>query len=115
MLLRVTKMCCARLDAVQVSQIGDLTTATFIVEMMGEGGQAGGGLAFFVVMMTPFGLLITPEKQKSPQATSSTHAHNAAPLSNRFWRVPGGYRMGLLQTASCNHARMEILGGILCS
>jgi len=107
-------MCCARLDAVQVSQIGDLTTATFIVEMMGEGGQAGSRLAFLVVMMTPFGLLITPEKQKSPQATSSTHANNAAPLSNRFWRIPGGYRMGLLQTASCNHAPNEIPGGILC-
>jgi len=89
-------MCSARIDGVQTTQSCDLMTATFIVAMIGEGGQAGGGLAFFDVKMTPLGLLKMPEKQVSPQATNGTHANNTAPLSNMFRTLRGGNRMGLL-------------------
>ena len=98
MLLRFTEMCSARIEGVQDSQSCDLMIATCIVVMIVEGGQVGGGLAFFVVMITPLGLFITPEKHQSPQAASAMHAKNAL-LSNRFRRVQGGYRMGLLQSS----------------
>jgi hypothetical protein len=97
MLLRFTEMCSARIEGVQDSQSCDLMIATCIVVMIVEGGQVGGGLAFFVVMITPLGLFITPEKHQSPQAASAMHAKNVALLSHRFRRVQGGYRVGLLQ------------------
>ena len=114
MLLRVTKICCARLEAVQISQICDLPAATFIILMPVEKGQAGGGVEFLTRMMpVPFAKI--PATQVVPQDVKARHANTTTPFRNIFEIPRGRHRMGLLQSALPNHARMEILGGILCS
>src|SRR5215469_3230207 len=114
MLLRFTEMCSARIEGVQDSQSCDLMMATCIVVMIVEGGQVGGGLAFFVVMITPLGLFITPEKHQSPQAASAIHAKNAALLSNRFWECKEGIAWSCSKARNFNHARNVAQPWILC-
>lgn len=114
MLLRVTKICCARLEAVQISQIFDLPAATFIIPMPVEKGQAGGGVAF-LTRMVPLPLAKMPATQVVPQDVKARHPNTTTALRNVSRIRRGRHRMGLLQTALPNHARMEILGGILCS
>src|SRR5215468_5720497 len=104
MLLRFTEMCFARIEGVQDSQSCDLMIATCIVVMIVEGGQVGGGLPFFVVMITPLGLFITPEKHQSPQAASAMHAKNAL-LINRFRKCKEGIAWGYSKARNFNHAR----------
>jgi hypothetical protein len=103
MLLIVTKMCFARLDAVQVSQIVELTAATFIMPMPVENGQAGGGIEW--MMPVPLGKI--PAKQVVPQDTSARHANTTTAVRNVFRILPGRHRMGF--TPSRNHAQIEIM------
>src|SRR5208283_4748759 len=98
MLLRVTKICCARLEAVQISQIFDLPAATFIIPMPVEKGQAGGGVAF-LTRMVPLPLAIIPATQVVPQDVKARHANTTTALRNVFRILRGRHRMGLLQTA----------------
>jgi len=114
MLLRVTKICCARLEAVQISQICYLPAATFIIPMPVGKGQAGGGVEFLTRMM-PVPLAKIPATQVVPQEVKARHANTTTALRNVFRVLRGRHRMGLLQTALPNHAQMEILRGILCS
>src|SRR5580692_4220779 len=114
MLLRVTKICSGRLEAVQNSQICDLAAVTFIMPMPVERGQAGGGVEF-LTKMTPLPLAKIPATQVAPpQDAKARHANTTTALRNVFRILRGRNRMGLLQTALPNHARMEILREILC-
>jgi len=103
MLFRVTKICCARLEALQISQIWDLPAATFIIPMPVEKGQAGGGVEFFTRMM-PVPLAKTPATQVVPQDVKARHANSTTTLRSVFRILRGRHRMGLLQTAFPNHA-----------
>src|SRR5580704_17856461 len=114
MLLRVTKICCTRLEAVQISQICDLPAATLIIPMPVEKGQAGGGVAF-LTRMVPLPLGKIPATQVVPQDVKARHANTTTALRDVFRILLGRHRMGLLQTVLPNHARMEILRGIVCS
>ena len=78
-----------------------------------EKGQAGGGVEFLARMM-PVPLAKIPATQVVPQDVKARHANNTMALGNLFRILRGRHRMGLLQTALPNHARMEILRGILC-
>jgi hypothetical protein len=98
MLLRVTKICCARLEALQISQICDLPVATFIIPMPVEKGQAGGGVEL-LTMMVPLPLAKIPATQVVPQDAKAWHANTTTALRNKFRILRGRHRMGLLQTA----------------
>jgi hypothetical protein len=99
MLLRVTKMCCARLEAVQVSQIWDLIAATFIMPMPVEKGQAGGGVEF-LTRTIPVPLAKIPATQVVPQDASARDADATAALRSEFRILRGGHRMDLLRYAT---------------
>src|SRR5215471_1810329 len=114
MLLRVTKICCARLEAVQSSQICDLPAATFIIPMPVGRGQAGGGVEF-LTRTTPVPLAKTPATQVVPQEVKARHANTTTALRNVFRILRGRHRMGLLQTALPTTRRWKFLRGILCS
>jgi hypothetical protein len=104
----------SRLEVVQISQICDVPAATFIIPMPVEKGQAGGGVEFLTRMM-PVPLAKIPATQVVPQDVKARHANTTTALRNLFRILRGRHRMGLLQPALPNHARMEILRGILCS
>ena len=110
MLLRVTKICCARLEAVQISQICDLPAATFITPMPVEKGQAGGGVEF-LTRTTPVPLAKIPATLVVPQDVKARQANTTTAHRNVFRILRGRHRRGSLQTALPNHARMEILRG----
>jgi hypothetical protein len=98
MLLRVTKICCARLEAVQISQICDLLAATFIIPMPVGKGQAGGGVEFLTRTM-PVPLAKIPATQVVPQDVKARHVNTTTALRNVFRILRGRHRMGLLQAA----------------
>ena len=98
MLLRVTKRCFAWLEAVQVSQIRDLSAATFITPMPVEKGHGGGGVEF-LTRMTPLPLAKIPATQVVPQDVNARHGDTTTTaLRNVFRILRRRHRMGL-QTA----------------
>src|SRR5260370_33992497 len=108
MLLRVTKICSARREAVQISQICDLAAATFIIPMPVEKGQAGGGVEFFTWMM-PLPLAKIPANQGVPQDVKARHANTTTALRNGFQIIRGTHCMGLLATSLPSPERLDIL------
>jgi hypothetical protein len=101
-------MCCGRLEAVHVSQTWDLIATTFIMPTPDEKGHAGGGVEFLTRMM-PVPLAKIPATQVVPQDVRTRHANITTAFRNVFRMLRGRHRMGLLQTALRNHARMQIL------
>ena len=94
MLLRVTKRCFAWLEAVQVSQIRDLSAATFITPMPVEKGHGGGGVEF-LTRMTPLPLAKIPATQVVPQDVNARHGDTTTALRNAFRILRRRHRMGL--------------------
>ena len=94
MLLRVTKICSGRLEAVQNSQICDLAAVTFIMPMPVKKGQAGGGVEFLTKMtLLPLGKM--PATQVvPPQDAKARHANTTTALRSVFQRLRGRHRMG---------------------